>query len=93
MLNMSIIYTNVFISAVGQDYASISSLFEFQPLATRSCITIDTIDDNIEENTEQFSLSLSLQTSDVAVIVGQPSRTIITILDNDAPPPSSRHIE
>lgn len=83
----------VFISAVGEDYSDTSSLFEFQPLATRSCITINTIDDSIEENVEQFSLSLSLQTSVLAVIVGQPSRTIITILDNDAPPPSSKHMK
>lgn len=83
----------VYISAVGQDYANITSLFEFQPLATRSCITINTIEDSSEENTEQFSVSISLRTSDVAVLVGQPSRAIITILDNDTPPPSSKHME
>lgn len=75
--------STLFVSAVGQDYASISSVFMFQPLSTRSCITINTIEDTTVENTEEFSVSLLLQSSDVTVTVGQPSLAIITILDND----------
>lgn len=78
----------VSLPTVLEDYDSITSVFTFQPLVTRSCITINIIDDNIVENTEQFSVSLSSPSSTVTVIIGQPRQATVVIRDNDEEVPS-----
>lgn len=48
-----------------------------QPL----CVLINSTEDNIFENNETFSVSLSSQ--DAAVLIGSSSPITITIVDND----------
>ena len=61
------------------------ALFTFPPFSTRSCITISTIEDVIDENDERFSVLLSNPSSAVTVSVGSPNRATVFIVDDDEP--------
>ena len=78
------------LSTAGEDYSRLSGVaFTFRPPATRSCVTVNIIDDIIAESDEQFSVSLSNPSSLVAVVVGPASSAEVFIRDDDAVPPSS----
>lgn len=67
----------------GTDYVTVSMTLSFtqmnieQPL----CVFINSIDDNIFEDDEMFSVSLSSQ--DPAVVIGSSSPMSLTIVDDD----------
>ena len=81
----------IIISTADEDYSKPSGAgIMFHPPATRSCVTVNIIDDDIEELDEIFSVFLSNPSSLVTVTVGLPNTADVIIRDNDAVPPSSK---
>lgn len=75
------------ITIAGLDYitamasVSITSDDSSSNLVIDGCLTVDIIDDSIDEENEQFLVSIINVEADVRI--GEPSMSIITIVDND----------
>ena len=81
----------ILLYTVFEDYGSLSAaFFTFQPLITRNCITINIIDDIIDEDNEIFLVFLSIPSSTVTVSIGRPNQATVIIIDNDDAPPTSK---
>lgn len=50
-------------------------------LVIDGCLTVNIIDDSIDEENEQFLISIV--NVEAGVKIGEPSKSIITIVDND----------
>lgn len=71
-----------FILSAPDDYSSlVNEAVMLPPGSTRMCVDLTIIDDDEVEETETFLISLD--SSDVNVIVIPPSQAIVNILDND----------
>ncbi|MEH6519091.1 MAG: retention module-containing protein, partial [Halioglobus sp.] len=72
-------------AASGADYDATSGTLTFAPGQTVATVSVSTIDDDVEEDTENLVVNLSGATNAVVV----KSQGVVTILDNDdpAPPP------
>lgn len=69
-------------SAQEEDYVTISSEhLTLQPRDRKSCIIIETRDDDLVEGAEVFQVTIT--SSDVAVVITTPSTTTVQITDND----------
>jgi uncharacterized delta-60 repeat protein len=67
----------------GVDFESVSTNLVFPPGLTNMSIFIPLFDDNLQEGSENFSVSLSGASSGAAV--GTPSFCVVQIVDNDSP--------
>ena len=65
------------------DYGSVNSVYVFDPPSTRECIDVTIVDDNISEDPEDFSLTLSIPVTTVPLELGTPNSTTVTIPRND----------
>ena len=61
------------------DYSSGIFPVTFDSMTSTQCISITLVDDNLVEDTETFTVSLS--SSDPAVQLGTPSTAFVSILD------------
>ena len=66
--------------AAGSDYSSISTTLTFTSNAPEQCAYINTLEDSILENPENFLVHLATSDEDVKL---QYNYSTITILDND----------
>ena len=68
-----------------EDYSTLSVVdIVFEPLGSRiECVNISIERDNLVENDESFSFSISAVQSDPAVQVDDPDNLVITILDEE----------
>ena len=64
----------------GSDYTAITQTVVFAPNQTTAVVAIPILDDGIQEGSEDFSLTLSAPDG---VLLGTPTTTVITIVDND----------
>ena len=71
----------IFISA-GADYTTVITEVTFQPNEATKTVTVPIIDDNIFENVETFTATLT--TSDEHVSIGADSMATVFITDNDS---------
>ena len=65
------------------DYGSVSDVYIFDPPSTRECINVEIVDDNTYEESEDFSLTLSIPVTTVPLVLGTPNSTTVTIPEND----------
>ena len=65
---------------VGADYSDVTVELTFDENTTEACVDISIIDDDIVEDTEDFSVTLA--TDDSAVML-EPDSAIVNILDQD----------
>ena len=69
-------------SAQEEDYVVIyMERLTLQPRDKRSCVIVETSDDDLVEGVEAFQVTIT--TSDAAAIIRAPSSTAIQIIDND----------
>lgn len=74
----------------GEDYAATSVEVTFAPGETTKSVVIATLEDDIEEPTETFTVSLAAATG---ALIGTPSTATVSIIDDDAAvvgPPTGR---
>lgn len=74
----------------GDDYVAPLTTIEFAAGVTSRTVEIATVDDDIEEASETFTLSLEGASG---AQLGSPSEAVVTVLDDDAPvvgPPAGR---
>ena len=69
--------------AAGSDYNSTIQPLEFQTNETYLTLRIPLVDDDILENTERFTVILTVAVDDINVALGPRNVTSVTILDND----------
>ena len=69
-------------SAQEEDYVDVyMGHLTLQPHDKRSCITVETMDDDLVEGAEAFQVTIT--TSDAAAIITTLSSTTVQIMDND----------
>lgn len=68
----------------GEDYETISNSITIPEGATSESITVVTLDDSEEEDTETINLTLT-STNNSQVTIGSQNQAIVTILDNTVP--------
>ncbi len=68
----------------GQDYQAISQVVSFANTENTQTVTLTILDDQIFEGNETFSLSLSSPTG--GAVIGAPSNTTVTIVENETDP-------
>ena len=69
-------------SAQEVDYVAIyMEHLTLQPSDKRTCIIVETSDDDLVEGVETFQITIT--TSDAAAVITTPSSTTIQIIDND----------
>ena len=73
-------YTNDGTAKAGQDYEGIEEELMFRPGETVKTIRVNTIDDNIDEISELFTLNLGVP---VNALLGKTRKTTLVIVDND----------
>ncbi|WP_186376320.1 Calx-beta domain-containing protein, partial [Hyella patelloides] len=66
----------------GEDYQAVSGTLTFEPGETNKTVTVDVIEDDLDEFEQSFSLNLTNPTN---ATISQ-GKGIGTIIDNDAPP-------
>ncbi len=67
------------------DYAAASGQLTFNPGETSKTFSVSIVDDTIQEPNETVNLSLS---APINAMLGTPSTAVLTIMDNDTPPPT-----
>ena len=67
----------------GSDYNSIIQVLEFQRDQSSLTLRIPLVDDDILENTERFTVILTIAVEDINVALGPGNVTSVTILDDD----------
>ena len=73
------------ISTGGVDYNTVSQVLTFDPLNPAQTFSLNTIDDEIFEDSEDFTLQLSLVTESERIDLF-PDQLLVIINDNDLPP-------
>ena len=68
----------------GSDYNSTIQPLEFQTDQSNLTLRIPLVDDSILENTERFTVVLTVAVEDINVALGPGNVTSVTILDNDS---------
>jgi beta-glucanase (GH16 family) len=77
-------------ATAGDDYVTVDETVTFLAGQVRASVTVATIDDDIAESTETFTLTLSDPTG---AVIGSPSTATVQIIDNDGEvvgPPEGR---
>lgn len=70
-------------AVAGADYTGLNGTLTFNPGVTSLPLPLSLLDDNLEENNETFSLTLS---GPAGATLGTPSSVNVLILDNEVPP-------
>jgi len=66
----------------GADYTAVAGTLVFNPGDTQKTITVPILEDNLQENSETFSVNLSSPSSNATL--GSASSAVVTIVDNDS---------
>ena len=70
----------------GQDYINTNSLLTFTPFSGSQTLsfTVQILPDSLVEYDETFEVQLSVPLSTTLAQLGNPSKTVVTILDDDS---------
>ena len=77
-------YTVISGTATPGDYTASNGVLSFAPGQTTGLIPLTIVDDTLDEDAEQFTVTLSNPTGGAAL--APPETTTVAIVDNDAPP-------
>ena len=67
----------------GSDYRRETTTVTFQPNENRRCFEIEILNDQLDEGTESFSADIVSVPTDSGVVIANPNRTMISIIDDD----------
>ncbi len=74
---------NIYSAVAGYDYENATQTLNFGSEDSMMCINVTVIDDDKVEGNETFTISLSVNTTDVSYTFVGPMQATVIIVDND----------
>ena len=74
------------VASAGEDYVNINTLVTFTPftVSQTQTVTVEILPDNLVEHDETFELNLAIPSGSTLAQLGNPSKTTVTIMDDDS---------